>query len=289
MWWYILFFFPAVILLWLAYEWLEHTWVQYGTTKIINQTLPKNKQLKMCLISDLHNNKKNLSKLLKQIRQFSPEIILLAGDLIDKHKLENRRAEDFLFALSKLNCPVFYSVGNHEGSMMEKHPDAWNAYMHRIGDTVQFLDNQSICIKTKSLHLAISGLSLPKIYYKKGCLYESSAELPDFSIPEHDFHILLAHNPEYVKMYQKYHADLIVSGHLHGGLLRLPFIGGIVSPRLRLPGKDAGLVPLENGSHMFISRGLGSHTIPLRFFNRAEVNFLILEGSSVKKANDTDR
>ena len=78
-------------------------------------------------------------------------------------------------------------------------------------------------------------------------------------------------------MYGRYRANLVVAGHLHGGLLRLPFVGGVVSPRLRFTGPDAGLVKLSADSQLFISRGLGSHTIPLRFFNRVEVNFLVLK------------
>ena len=90
---------------------------------------------------------------------------------------------------------------------------------------------------------------------------------------------MMAHNPEYADLYKKYKADFIVAGHLHGGLLRLPFIGGVVSPRLRLiQGCDAGLVKLPDNSLLFVSRGIGFHTIPLRFFNRAEMNFLVLKG-----------
>ena len=104
---------------------------------------------------------------------------------------------------------------------------------------------------------------------------------PEINIPEHKFQILLAHHPEYASIYDKYNADFIVSGHLHGGLVRLPGVGGVVSPRLRLPDCDAGLMELSGDSKIFISRGLGSHTIPLRFFNRVEVNFLTLKGKKM--------
>lgn len=278
MWWHIIWFLPVAVVLWLVYEWIEHHWIQYTVTETECSRLPADRQIKLCLISDLHNNKKNLPELLLQIEKFAPELILLAGDLVDRHKAENPEAEAFLLELSRLQCPVYYSVGNHEGAMMEKQPEVWQAYMNRIGHTVKFLDNETDCIRRKSLYIAVTGLSLPKIFYKKGSLYEKKEELPELSIPENDLHILMAHNPEYARLYDRYDADLIVSGHLHGGLLRLPWIGGVVSPRLRLAGKDAGLVSLSGNSSMYISRGLGSHTIPLRFFNRVEVNFLILKG-----------
>ncbi|MBP3610464.1 MAG: metallophosphoesterase [Lachnospiraceae bacterium] len=278
MWWHIIWFLPMAVVLWLVYEWVEHNWIQYTVTETECSRIPAGQQIKLCLISDLHNNKKNLPELLLQIEKFAPELILLAGDMVDRHKEENPEAEAFLQALSGLPYPVYYSVGNHEGSMMEKQPEAWNAYRNRIGCRIKFLDNQSDTIRLGSLRIAVTGLSLPKIFYRKGALCEKKEELPVLSIPENDLHILLAHNPEYARLYDRYQADLIVSGHLHGGLLRLPWIGGVVSPRLRLAGKDAGLVSLSRSSSMYISRGLGSHTIPLRFFNRVEVNFLILKG-----------
>lgn len=286
MWWYSFILLPAAVLLWLAYEWIEHTWVQYVTTEVECRNIPENQEIKICLVSDLHNNKKNLQKLLEQIHRFAPEFILLAGDIVDKHKAENSQAEAFLQTLSELDCPVYYSVGNHEATMMEKQPEAWRTYMERIGHTMIFLNNQSVCTTVKSVRFAISGLSLTKSFYKKGTLYENERELPELSVPEHEFHILLAHNPEYAELYHRYHANLVVSGHLHGGLVRLPFVGGLISPRLRLTKKDAGLVSLSQDSSMFISRGLGSHTIPLRFFNRVEVNFLVLKGVAEKKVEE---
>jgi len=279
MWWYWLLLLPVAVILWLLYEWMEHAWVQYNSTIVECQKLPVNKELRLCLISDLHNNRKDLNRLTAQIREFSPDVILLAGDLVNKHKPENFFAEQFLEALSELKIPVFYAAGNHELSLMEDFTEAWMQFLSRLPEGITYLENQSVLLHGQQT-ICITGLSLPRIFYKKGRLYQNREELPEINISENDFHILLAHHPEYAVLYEAYEADFIVSGHLHGGLLRLPFIGGLVSPRFRLPkGYDAGLVPLDNGSQMYISRGLGSHTIPLRFFNRVEVNFLVLKGT----------
>lgn len=279
MWWYLLILLPTVIVLWLGYEWLEHTLIQYKTTTVECKKLPANTQLRLCLITDLHNNKKNWAKLIKQMDTFHPELILLAGDLINKHKVQNSFAEEFLTELNKLGIPVFYSAGNHELSFMEKYPEEWNLYLSKLPENITYLENRSVLLKDNS-SLCISGLSLPKEFYKKGCLYQNREEMPKLSIPGHRFHILLAHHPEYAEFYEPYQADFIVSGHLHGGLLRLPIIGGLISPRYRLPkGYDSGLLLLKHGAQMFISRGLGSHTVPLRFLNRVEVNFLYLKGT----------
>ena len=182
-----------------------------------------------------------------------------------------------LRALSKA-VPVFYSAGNHESSLAEKNPDAWKRYLEALPENVCFLDND-ICRLYKEQDIFISGLTLSKNFYKKGSLYEGAKELPELPFYGEGYHIMLAHDPEYVHFYDKYKADLVLSGHLHGGLMRLPWIGGLVSPRLRFPGRDAGLIPLDNGKNLFISRGLGSHTIPLRFFNRVEINFIVLKGT----------
>ena len=278
MWWYFAILTPALIVLWLIYEWFQHGFVQYRTTIVECHRFSKNREMRLCLISDLHNNRKNLETLTKRIASFSPEVILLAGDVVDKRKKNNAHAENFMEALSRLDIPVVYAPGNHELSLAEKYPQEWKKYLLSLPGNVTYLENESFLLNDME-NICFSGLSLSRPFYKKGKIYEHKEELPEIPIPENRFHILLAHNPEYANMYKKYHADIIVSGHLHGGLLRLPVIGGVVSPRLRLPECDAGLFDLDGGSQLFISRGLGSHTIPLRFFNRVEINFLLLKGT----------
>lgn len=276
MWWYFVILVPAAVMLWLVYEWFQHRYIQYKTTIVECQKLPGNNELKLCLISDLHNNRKRMETLIEHISSFSPEAILLAGDLVDKRKVKNVYAEKFLAALNKLEIPVIYSPGNHELSLIEKYPQKWKEYLLNLPENVIYLENECITLKERE-EVCISGLSVSRPFYKKGKMYEKEEELPEISVPGHRFHILLAHNPEYAKMYKKYDADLIVSGHLHGGLLRLPVVGGVISPRLCLPVYDSGLFSLDEFTKLFVSRGLGSHTIPLRFFNQVEINFLLLK------------
>lgn len=281
MWWYLWIFIPAAVAVWLIYEWYEHTVVQYKTTIVECQKIPQTKEIRLCLISDLHNNRKKLMPIKEHICEFSPEFVLFAGDMVNKHKEENNHALRFMEELSELKLPMFYSAGNHELTLSEEHPEAWAHFLSRLPSSVQYLENTSVFFDDR---LCISGLSLPKAFYQKGNLYENQEEMPRLQVPENCFHIMMAHNPEYAKLYDRYRANLIVSGHLHGGLLRLPKIGGVISPRLRLPeGCDAGHIQLTEESHMFVSRGLGSHTVPLRFFNRVEVNFLVLKGTKDKK------
>ena len=90
------------------------------------------------------------------------------------------------------------------------------------------------------------------------------------------YHILLAHNPVYFKQYAAWGADLTLSGHLHGGIIRLPLIGGVITPQAKLfPRYSAGKYEIGE-KWMIVSRGLGTHTIPIRFNNKPELSVIHL-------------
>ena len=90
------------------------------------------------------------------------------------------------------------------------------------------------------------------------------------------FQILLAHNPVYFEEYARWGADLVLSGHVHGGIVRLPFLGGVISPAFTLfPKYDGG--KFERGdSTMLLGRGLGTHTLPVRMWNPGEIVLVTL-------------
>ena len=90
------------------------------------------------------------------------------------------------------------------------------------------------------------------------------------------FQILLAHNPVYFKQYAAWGADLTLSGHLHGGIIRLPLIGGVITPQAKLfPRYHAGKYQIGKKT-LIVSRGLGTHTIPIRFNNKPELSVIHL-------------
>ena len=96
---------------------------------------------------------------------------------------------------------------------------------------------------------------------------------------EDRYTVLLAHNPDYFKKYSKWGADLTLSGHLHGGLVRFPLLGGMASPGVRFFPKYSGGVYRKNIRHLIVSRGLGTHTIPLRLFDPGELVVIDFEPS----------
>ena len=87
----------------------------------------------------------------------------------------------------------------------------------------------------------------------------------------------MAHNPVYMEAYKKWGADLVLCGHLHGGIVRIPWLGGVISPQFRLFPKHSGELTKEGEQNMVVSKGLGTHTIKIRFLNMAEVIVLHIQ------------
>jgi hypothetical protein len=111
-------------------------------------------------------------------------------------------------------------------------------------------------------------------------LYDGTLAKLSESVPDDALHIVLAHEPQYLEEeYTLSSPDLIITGHAHGGQVRLPFIGGIVAP-------DQGFFPKYTAGEyksgdttMYVSRGLGNSVIPLRLFNTPEINLLKIKAN----------
>ena len=88
----------------------------------------------------------------------------------------------------------------------------------------------------------------------------------------------MAHNPAYMDAYLEWGADMILSGHLHGGLVRVPVLGGIVTPQGFLFPKYSGEMTKVGDQTVIVSRGLGTHTLNIRFFNTPELVCICLGG-----------
>ncbi len=241
---------------------------------------------KIVVLSDLHNTcyGKENEKLLGKIRQIHPDMVLLAGDMLTaKPGVDFGNTVSFLRKLAD-DYMVYYGIGNHEhrlelypkvyGSMYEEY---WKALEH---PNIVPLVNQHILLKERGM--CIYGSQIEKRFYKRFSLQP----MDEFYLkgllgePQTDcYNVLLAHNPDYFENYVMWGADLVLSGHVHGGIVRLPFLGGVLSPACRLfPKYDGGLF-YKKGCTMLLSRGLGTHTIPVRMFNPGELHVV-----SIKKA-----
>ena len=240
---------------------------------------------KIAAVSDLHCKEigKDNEVLIDRIKSLKPDIILCAGDMVTDHSKHMYVAIRLFERLSK-EFDIYYSCGNHELKLgINPRTDLiyrrYRRYLRSIG--INYLNNKSAYIVRGGKKLRIAGLNIRRIYYNKMCI--NKAVMPKGYVKslvgeaeEDEFNILLAHNPEYFNMYADWGADIVISGHIHGGMVVLPYIGGVISPSFRLfPHYDFGEF-YEDGATMYLSRGLGSHTIPLRIFNPPEIMCITL-------------
>lgn len=246
------------------------------------------KECTLVFLSDLHNNRygKDNEKLLKSVREQSPDIILIGGDmLVGKPDTSYEIAERFVSKLSRI-APVYYANGNHE-QRMKLYPETfktmYKGYKEQLEKTgVMFLENASEDLRLGDCNLRITGLEIPREGYKKFRKTEVSLEQIEDCIGQavqDSYQILLAHNPVYADTYLEWGADLVLSGHLHGGVVRLPCLGGIITPQFRLFPKYSGELTQVGDKTVVVSKGLGTHTIKIRFLNPAEVVVLHLHGN----------
>lgn len=236
------------------------------------------KPCKMALLADLHNKSfgRENHRLIAAIDEISPDGILVAGDMLTAWG-----KSDFSHALSLMEnlaarYKIYYGMGNHEhrlGLYPEEYPGVYEGYLSGLKSAgIEPLINETVCLP--EWNIAVCGAQIDRSYYKhfNRASMEASYLPKILGEPRRDmFQVLIAHNPVYFEAYEAWGADLVVSGHVHGGIMRLPVLGGVLSPALTLFPKYDGGVFHENRSTMILSRGLNSHTPPIRIFNPGEL------------------
>lgn len=228
---------------------------------------------KISHVSDLHNavfGRKN-EKLLSLIRAAEPDIIAITGDLIDSRHTDIDSALAFVEAAAEI-APVYYVTGNHESRL---DFDAIEPRLIAAGARV--LRNEAEYIEHSGERIRLAGIDDPSFIRTGGTAEErAAAELEQLGDGGGTFTVLLAHRPELVEVYAEYGAGLVLSGHAHGGQVRLPLLGGLYAPgQGLLPEYDSGLFSLGE-TQMVVSRGLGNSVAPLRVNNRPELVIVTL-------------
>ncbi len=245
--------------------------------------------LRLVLLADLHNRLwgEKQKNLLEAIDGLQGDMILCAGDMIlGKEQVSAENTIELFRGLAKRRIPMYYANGNHESrvrQMLSIYGKQYLQYARQLRDFgVQLLENETAVTRYGSMQVKIHGYELPLVYYRKlNRLPYDTRDLRQKLGRTGDgaYHILLAHNPVYFDTYVRWGADLTLSGHLHGGVIRIPGIGGLISPQVKLfPKFDRGLFE-ENGKYMVVSAGLGEHTIPIRIFNPNELVCVEVKGT----------
>lgn len=240
----------------------------YAKEKRIDLRNPKVKgEIRITQISDLHSNViANLDDMLRKIRQFNPHFIILTGDIIDygtKRKIE--RSLFFLKNLRKLEIPTFFISGNHE----EKGPnlDYFVSQMEKLGIVYLFNDGVKFSVGDNIINLYGTG------HYAR--FYEKYKPKDD------NINIILSHLSKSIRDDDRDDFDFIFSGHTHGGQVRLPIIGALLSPAEGiLPDYDMGVFPYKKGI-IYVDSGLGNTFLPLRFLDPVGYSNISIRNGSV--------
>lgn len=231
----------------------------------------------LVFLTDLHDKEfgPGNRRLLEAIRAAGPDAVLIGGDMmVAKGKGELETSLRLIKALAG-EFPVYCGNGNHELRMKNKTETYGNKYweyreaLEKMG-AVHASDSH-VCL---GRDLVLYGVDLPERYYRPGTpsmepgFMEKALGKPD----EKRFSILLAHSPVFFEEYVAWGADLTLSGHFHGGTIRLPVLGGVMTPQYQFfyP-RCAGEFTDEKGRRMLVGRGLGTHSIKIRFCNKPQV------------------
>lgn len=219
-------------------------------------------------LSDLHGSRfgENNARLLEAVAAEGPDIIALTGDFLDEGETERElpELEALVRELSAI-APVYFVSGNHDWASGEAYT---------LFETLEAAG--AVCLRNEHLRLERGGDSIVLAGVDDPNGPAEMAEPDEFvaslrqEAPD-SFVLLLAHRAYWVERYPELDVDLILCGHTHGGIVRLPFVGGLAASNMGLfPEYDAGLFELPSYT-LFISRGLGN-SVPLpRFLNTPEV------------------
>lgn len=227
---------------------------------------------KIIHISDFHN-KNFYGRLTKKIKIENPDIIFITGDLIDRRKTNLKIATEFIKDIVEI-APVYYVSGNHE--QLSEHYSELKEELKKLN--VIIMDNFCKTINKDGSEIGLAGIADPTGRKKnEGYMYKNNSSYIRSDLEElttnlkTEFNILLSHRPEHINVYKEFNFDLVFCGHAHGGQIRIPYVGGILSPDQGFFPKYSEGICNEDTTTMVVSRGLGNSSFPFRIFNHPEL------------------
>ncbi|MDO4488321.1 MAG: metallophosphoesterase [Eubacteriales bacterium] len=242
-------------------------------------------------ISDLHDYlpvRHDMEKITRMIDGAGPDAVLIGGDMITMSKSAKPGSPAVTEWALKLSgelskkYPVYYAEGNHETRFLEKNPEGYADFVSELLSMgVKYIPENSLSFED----VVISGVRVPAQCYKP-ILFKSPEEirLPDGYLKESlegfdrdKFNILLMHSPRYLHEASELGVDLVLSGHMHGGTIRLPDGSGLMTPQYQFLVKECSGEFTEGGTRMIVNRGLGTHSIKIRFNDIPEVSVIHIE------------
>ena len=242
---------------------------------------------KFIFISYLHDKQfgKDNEKLIEAIEECKPDFIVIGGDMmVTKGLVDLKPSLLFCEKISK-KYKVYYANGNHELRMKnEKYGDLYSVLNKAVKEMGIYRLEDS-CEKIEEI--CIYGLDIDKKYYKKLDNEEfdnTYIEEKLGSVSKDKFNILLAHSPLFLNAYAKWGADLVLSGHFHGGTVRVWKDIGLMTPQIHFFSDMVHGLKKKDATNLIISSGLGTHSINIRLNDRAEL--ILIELLPLHKGKD---
>ena len=256
-----------LLILLLVRLWMDNCTVVTREYDVYSPDIPASFEgYRVAVISDLHGNERLYPRLLRAAAAAEPDIIALTGDLSDAE--EQREAlEPLLCGLTEI-APCYYVSGNHEWAELKAEP----FFTFVAGTGVRVLRNEWTSLYSGGDTLALAGLEDPNGYADTKTPQQVYAELRKKTSA---YVVTLCHRPDLFPALADTGYDLVLSGHNHGGLWRLPFVGGLVSPSGLFPAYDKGLFR-QGDSTLLVSPGLSAAAKLPRLFNRPELSVAVL-------------
>ena len=266
--------FSCFVFLFIGYLFCGNNKVIVSRYVISSPKIPKNfNKYKIAHISDFHNCPLG-NQIVKKLKKEHPDIIVITGDLIDSTQTDIDVSLCFVKELLPI-APVYYVTGNHEAAISD-YPK-FEKRLKELG--VSVLDERQIDLTKNGESICLTGIGDANMRDRFEPKYKNriANKLSNLPIHEEKFNILLSHRPEEFGTYSTFGYHLVLTGHAHGGQIRIPFIGGIYAPSQGFfPEYDAGVYTVGD-MNMIVSRGIGNSVFPLRVNNFPELVIVHLE------------
>lgn len=253
---------------------IEPAMLRINKEEIISELIPNSfNDFKIIQFSDthigFHYTVKKLNKLVQKINKQEPDLIVFTGDLLDKPQ-SFEKTKELIQTLRKLHAESgkFWVYGNHD------HGGYGTDIVRNIMDEAGFrlLKNNHVFLEKENRHIALGGLD------------DILLGVPDLrktlqNVNPNLFTMLLVHEPDYADKTTEYDIDVQLSGHSHGGQVRLPLIGHIYTP-LYAEKYIKGKYLLNNGKlKLYVNQGIGTTRLPLRFLCKPEIHSFTLKSA----------
>ncbi len=271
---YILYILIVLFILCLISIIYSHIKIDVCNYNICSKKIDKN--IKILVLSDIHDRDIN-KKIIKVVNNEKPDYVVISGDAIDgkylTKRIANKKINIFLKLCNMLkDYKVYYTYGNHETYLTSER---YKRFKNQVLETkINILNNKGVYL---SDHIKLSGIFHENKYYnrKKYPMNDEYIKSKIGNIDKKEFNIIVCHNPLVPNPFKKYGFDMMISGHVHGGIARIPW--ALLSPEYRFfPKYSSGLYNIDN-MKLLVSRGIGySKTLPFRINNPAHIMIINL-------------